>query len=109
MPSGGARPGAGRKSNAEKYARPIAAAERKIADKLPDIVDRMLELAEGVRVLDVNMVTLEQSVYERPPDRQAIQYLVDRIMGKPKEKSEQEINLSGGVVINLPQRKASDA
>lgn len=88
--SGGARPGAGRKSNAEKYKRPISTAERRIADRLPFLIDRMMELAEGVRVLDVNLVTLEESVYQRPPDRQAIQYLVDRIMGKPVERSENE-------------------
>ena len=97
MPRGGVRPGAGRKPLAEKYERPINLAEKKIADKLPFIVDRMLELAEGVKVLDVNLVTMEQSVYTRPPDRQAIQYLVDRIMGKPEAKIDHDVNHKGSI------------
>jgi hypothetical protein len=104
---GGARAGAGRKANADKYARPISLAEGKIADKLPHIVDRMLELADGV-YREQEMPDGAMLIYKTPPDRQAIQYLVDRIMGKPKEKSEQDVNLRGGVTILLPERKKAD-
>jgi hypothetical protein len=53
MPSGGFRPGAGRKPRAVKYARPIAAAEKQIADRLgkrdglPGLIDNLLQLADG--------------------------------------------------------------
>ena len=38
------------------------------------------------------------------PDRQALEYLLNRIMGKPTERAEQDVNLRGGVVIELPDR-----
>lgn len=87
-PNGGARPGAGRKPKDEKFKVPIAKAEKKIADRLPMLVDKALELAEGVFVEDVNVVTLQRSVYQKPPDLGAIKYLMDRIMGKPTERKE---------------------
>lgn len=86
--NGGARPGAGRKPKDEKFKIPIAKAEKKIADKLPMLVDKALELAEGVLVEDINIITLERSVYQKPPDLGAIKYLLDRIMGKPTERRE---------------------
>ncbi len=86
MPSGGARPGAGRPRKREKFARPIARAEKQIADRLPMIVDRLLELAAGVLVQDVDQHTGEVRVYQAKPDRQAAEYLVNRILGKPVEQ-----------------------
>jgi hypothetical protein len=86
--NGGARPGAGRKPKEEKFKVPIAKAEKKIADKLPMLVDKALELAEGVLIEDFNIVTMETSIYQKPPDLGAIKYLVDRIMGKPTERKE---------------------
>lgn len=44
---GGARPGAGRKARAQKFAGPIAAAEQAIVDQLPQIVGNLLMLANG--------------------------------------------------------------
>ena len=104
--NGGARPGAGRKPNAEKYARPIAAAEKKIADRLPHIVDKLLELGEGVQV---QRETEDGPViYTTIPDRQALQYMTDRIMGKPKDRGDQHITHTGGVTVYLPSRKVAE-
>lgn len=86
--NGGARPGAGRKPRDEKFKVPIAKAEKRIADKLPMLIDKALELAEGVHVEDFNIVTMQTTVYQKPPDLGAIKYLVDRIMGKPTERKE---------------------
>lgn len=47
MPRGGKRPGAGRKPKAEKYAPKINKAEKRIADKLPALVDNLFALADG--------------------------------------------------------------
>jgi hypothetical protein len=85
---GGAREGAGRKAKPDKFKVPIAKAEKKIADKLPMLIDKALELAEGVLIEDFNIVTMETSIYQKPPDLGAIKYLVDRIMGKPTERKE---------------------
>lgn len=84
--NGGARPGAGRKPKAEKYERQINSAEKKIADKLPFLVDKLLELSEGVLVEKAGPTG--RVIYQQPPDRAAAQYLLDRIMGKPTEHKE---------------------
>jgi hypothetical protein len=86
--NGGARPGAGRKKKSEKFETQIQRAEKKIADKLPLLVDKALELAEGVLSEEFNLLTMKKSVYQKPPDLGAIKYLVDRIMGKPTERQE---------------------
>ena len=83
--NGGARPGAGRKAKRDKNGTAIQQAERRIRDRLPELVDRMFELANGVLV----EVSIDgRSVYQRAPDYKALSYLIDRIMGKPTERKE---------------------
>ena len=73
--------GPGRRKKADKFARPIARAEKQIADRLPELIDNMLALASG-----------------DPPDRPANEYLINRILGKPIER--QEIaGLDGGPIL----------
>lgn len=84
MALGGTRPGAGRPRKRDLYQAHIRAAEHKILDRLPEIVDWMLTLAEGVRVQDTDL-TGQLVVYQRPPDRASCEYLMDRIMGKPTQ------------------------
>lgn len=84
---GGARPGAGRKSTAVKrviYATPIQQAEAKIRDRLPWLVDQMLVLAEGFEIQKTDRRGRTR-VWSEPPDRAAIEYLMDRVMGKPAQ------------------------
>jgi hypothetical protein len=96
---GGARPGAGRKPTREKYASKIAAAEKKIADRLPGIVDSLLELAGGVTVQEIGLDG-EARVYTQKPDFKAASYLMDRIMGKPVTAIEAEVSGDGvGAVL----------
>lgn len=85
--NGGARPGAGRKKKSEKFETQIQRTEKKIADKLPWLADKALELAEGVVVQEFDREGIPR-VYQRPPDMGAIKYLIDRIMGKPTERQE---------------------
>lgn len=92
--AGGTRPGAGRKRKSEKFAGQIARAEKRIADHLPDLVDRMLELAAGVEVQTVDEETGGIKVYSKAPDRQAAEYLINRIMGKPTERREIDANIN---------------
>lgn len=77
----------GRPRKADNHAGAIARAEQQIADKLPHLVSKMLELADGVFVESANADGV-RIIYQRPPDRAAIEYLVNRIMGKPKERVE---------------------
>lgn len=89
----------GRPNRKNAHARPIAQAEKRIADRLPSLIDKMFELAEGVMVEEQTMAGAV--VYQRPPDRTAIQYLADRIMGKPTEKLDAEVHGSFEVVKAL--------
>src|SRR5689334_4007553 len=84
---GGARPGAGRPRRADKFARPIALAEKRIADRLPQLIDRLFELAEGVRVADA-----KGEVYEVPPNLRAIQECLNHVMGKPIERHVHDVD-----------------
>jgi len=93
---------AGRPRKAEKFAGPIADAEQQIADRLPDLIDRMFELADGVEVQEVDKKTGATKVYSRPPDRDAIRYLVDRILGKPTERQEISGPDGGPIEMDAP-------
>ena len=77
---GGAREGSGRKPKLLKYASEIAEAERTICESLPFLIQRLIALGEGVCVQKTTPDG--QEVFEQPPDRQALQYLTERIMGK---------------------------
>lgn len=87
---------AGRISPVERYAGQITDLEAKIADRLPDILDTMFTLAMGEateEVLDIK--TGEMKVRRLAPDRQALEYLVNRIAGKPQERRHLEVEASG--------------
>ncbi len=89
---GGAREGAGRPRKAVKFERPIATAEKRIADRLPWIVDQLFELGAGVLVEEYDKSSGKPVVYQRPPDRAALEYLANRIMGKPTERRELKLD-----------------
>lgn len=116
--------GPGRPKKRDKFAGAIARAEKKIADRLPELVDNMLALANGgyerveehwapagslwvgsgdnLRPMypdkdadDLVLVKRTTSIADR--DRQANEYLINRIMGKPIER--QEIGgVDGGLI-----------
>lgn len=87
--AGGKRLGAGRPRKREKHAGQVAKAEKKIADRLPELVDNLLVLADGVKVKEVAADGVVD-IYVKAPDRQANEYLVNRILGKPTERHEHE-------------------
>lgn len=107
--SGGKRAGAGRKPKAEKYATAINRAEKRIADRLPELVDRLFELAEGVRVEELSLDG-KSNVYQRPPDFKAASYLLDRILGKPTQAVEAEVETDGRlrIVVEYDDRGLAD-
>ena len=84
---GGARPGAGRPRKSEKHKGQIAKAEKRIADKLPEIADRLIELALGVWVEERDEEGV-RNVYREPPDLKAVNIALERIMGKPRQAVE---------------------
>ena len=83
---GGWRPGAGRKTNAERLARLIEGAETKIGEKLPDLINALVDLALNPD--------------EKPEvRRKAIVDLITRVMGNPANRL--EITGSGGGPIEM--------
>lgn len=88
--------GPGRPKKRDKFAGAIVKGEKRIADRLPELIDWQFELAAGVWVEETTKDG-ERKVYKRPPDREAGQYLINRIMGKPIER--QEIGgVDGGLI-----------
>lgn len=77
----------GRPPKAEKFAGAIAKAEARIAKNLVRYIENMEALADGVLVEEVS-ADGERTVYQRPPDRAANEYLINRVMGKPTERQE---------------------
>lgn len=69
MARGGKRPGAGRKPKAQAFKNdpPVKAAENKLRDRLPELVDVALSLA--IEGKDAKMVI----------------YCIDRVLGKPTQ------------------------
>ncbi len=66
---GGARPGAGRRTKADRHEGPILRVEALIAGHLEQAVANLIALADG-------------------GDLKANQYLIDRILGRPKQAVE---------------------
>ncbi len=115
--NGGARPGAGRPRKREKFAGQIAKAEKQICDHLPELIDLQMSRARGVLLIDTEdkvnalLKALEtrlgdnddvrelkeviKHTFTTTPDEKALEYLINRIMGKPTERKE----LSGEIGI----------
>lgn len=88
MANGGKRPGAGRKPRSVKFAGEIVRAENWIADRLPQLLKAQFDLAIGVQVKEAKGD--KERVYTKAPDKDAGQYLINRVMGKPTERIEVE-------------------
>jgi hypothetical protein len=75
-------------------------ASARITARLPELIDRMFELADGVRVQDDETGV----TYARPPERAAIEYLLNRVLGRPgPSKGEPDsVAFEGRVTIVLP-------
>ena len=87
---GGARPNSGPKPKSERFRAAINRAEKRIADRLPEVVDALLDRAEGVQVEELDSEG-EARTYKRAPDFKAASYLIDRILGKPTQVVDAEV------------------
>lgn len=90
----------------------IEKAEIYAAKKLHIHLEKLMELASGVLVMKDDDPDNPHggNVYALPPDRQALQYLIDRGMGKPTDKigltGDQE---SGIVFVSFKPGKPSES
>ncbi len=91
----------GRPRSADKNAGAVAKAEKQIRDRLPWLIEQQFSLAEGVFIEE--RTNDGRLIYQKPPDYKALAYLIDRIMGKPTERQEQEH--SGGLTIKVVYAK----
>jgi hypothetical protein len=90
MAKGGARPGAGRKRKTETESQ-----------------ETMRELVRSIVTDDdLQGVTTTAIALAKSGDDAARRWISSYCLGQPKETK--DINLSGGVIINLPQRKKGD-
>lgn len=92
LPSGkfakGNKGGPGRKPRADRHEGAIAAAEVQIGDRLPELIENMFILACGVTTKETDLKTGKERIYTKPPDYRANEYLINRILGRPKESIE---------------------
>lgn len=100
--------GPGRPKKTDKYRGKIERAEKQIADRLPDLIENMFRLATGVMIEEVNPLTGEKDIYQKPPDYKANEYLINRIMGKPTERQEIEYPEGIDVKVIADEQQLSD-
>lgn len=125
---GGRRAGAGRPRKADQYAPEIAQAERRIADRLPRVLDDLFKVGHGdfweveEEFQAAGTLTTGSGEFETPifpdkapgelvlvkrkrrraaPDRAALTYLVDRILGKPTAHVEAEVEADGALTVRV--------
>jgi hypothetical protein len=96
---GGYRPGAGRKADADKYGGHIDAAKERIVQEMPGLIDNLLVLAHGFYYEKSLPDGQTVVVYKTAPDRQANEYLINRIIGKPTERTEVSGQDGGPLVV----------
>jgi hypothetical protein len=98
----------GRPRKEDLYGGHIRAAENKIADRLPDLVDNLLTLACGYWYEETTPQG-KRTVYTEKPDRASNEYLLNRIMGKPVEAITLKTDESDDQPkrIALPKRRAN--
>jgi hypothetical protein len=73
---------------------------RKARDVFDDLVNAQIDLARGVYVeemvtetsKDGKEVKQKRRVYKRPPSQEAVKYVMDQAIGKPKETKEIDLN-----------------
>lgn len=89
---------------ADKKLRLEAKVERRIEKQSMYLIDKLFELADGVFMVERDKIdaegnTKELKYYKTRPDLQAIQYLLDRIFGKPTQRTEHKSENKGVMVI----------
>lgn len=124
---GGRRAGAGRKSKEATKLREeiVAESDKLICDHLPQLIANMIKLADGgyQRVEEkfepgvsddesteddkpapkAGLVLVERRVSRAEPDRAANQYLIDRVLGKPKQAVEMSGPNGGSIPLSIEQ------
>lgn len=87
-------------------------AESQVIRHLPLYLGKLEELANGVLVMKVDGRSGEETIYRTPPDRQALEFLVEHAKGKVPQRQEITGEGGGGIVFqawappkDLPEEK----
>lgn len=134
MPAGGRRPGAGRKTkqpdgSTDLFVKALAknvnahgadlgelsiavqnggnCLVRAILARQNELVDAMITLSLGVTVQEVDEEG-HATVYTKPPDRQALQWLLEKAHGKPTVKTETKHETQISIHHEVPRPDPDD-
>jgi hypothetical protein len=117
---GGARKGAGRKTDVERKVAKNQQFDLRATEDLPEFYDALKALALGVKVavyrkpkgsyseafLDSNAE--EVFVYREPPDKDSLKYLVDRSSGRAAVKSQADPDTTVQIICEIPRPRQEE-
>ena len=65
----------------------IKQANGQISEKLPDIINKLIEIGNGVQAVGHARGNGEEYVYDIPPNFRALEYLCNRVLGRPVDSN----------------------
>lgn len=65
----------------------IKMANGRISEHLPEIIDKLIELGRGVEAVGRERGNGKEYVYSIPPNFKALEYLCNRVLGKPVDEA----------------------
>lgn len=75
------------KKSREEVNKLIKMANGRISDRLPEIIDKLIELGQGVDAIGYTRGNGDPYVYSIPPNFRALEYLCNRVLGKPVDEA----------------------
>lgn len=103
MAHGGKRPGAGRKKGVPNKDRAAFIALLKADNRVERLVEKLLELAEGVQIKRSSKK--KAAVYKRPPNAHAAMWLLEQAFGKARQCMVIEPNLDEKEEMGMAMEK----
>ena len=71
----------------EEVSKLIKMANGQISEKLPQIIDKLIELGNGVEAVGHERGNGQEYVDSIPPNFRALEYLCNRVLGRPVDSS----------------------
>ena len=100
---GGRQKGSKNKTTVEKEMA-LKVLQDKILEKWEVLINKKLELAEGVFVMkpiNKNGQPVEGNIYKEKPDKESLEYLFSMVVGKPTQAV--DINATKPIYLYLPE------
>lgn len=105
---GGKRPGAGRKKGLASIKAEEARSYtvKRIAEELEPILAAQIELAKGSCYEEIDGVEGVRRVFKRLPDPRVASFLINQLIGRPKETA--EVKIEGGFSLIALAKRAEE-